>query len=133
MPGLRERIKADRSLTVRLPQPSVTIFLAWILAGRAKRDTVLRCLRALFVYYHLMATITLTVTTEVHERLKKLKIGKESFSEMLIRELPDRANTCGEVLEKLEGKVLPPMDPDLLKAVRGGRGRRSNRDARNAR
>jgi len=80
-----------------------------------------------------MATITLTVTTEVHEKLKKLKVGKESFSEMLMRELPDRANTCGEVLEKLEGRVFPPMDPDLLKAVRGGRGRRSTRKTRPAR
>jgi len=58
-----------------------------------------------------------------HDKLKKLKIGKESFSELLTRELPDRANTCGEVLEKLEGKELPPMDPNLLKAVRNGRGR----------
>ena len=80
-----------------------------------------------------MATITLTVTTEVHDRLKKLKIGKESFSEMLKRELPDRANTCGEVLEKLEGKELPPMEPNLLKAVRSGRGRRSNRTSPHAR
>jgi predicted CopG family antitoxin len=76
-----------------------------------------------------MATITLTVTTEVHEKLKKLKVGKESFSEMLLRELPDRANTCGEVLEKLEGKELPVMDPKLLQAVRRGRGRRSHRNS----
>jgi predicted CopG family antitoxin len=80
-----------------------------------------------------MATITLTVTTEAHDKLKKLKVGKESFSEMLMRELPDRANTCGEVLEKLEGKELPPMDPDLLKAVRRGRGRRSGSNSRYAR
>jgi predicted CopG family antitoxin len=80
-----------------------------------------------------MATITLTVTTEVHDKLKKLKVGQESFSEMLMRELPDRANTCGEVLEKLAGKELPPMDPILLKAVRNGRGRRSNRNSGRAR
>jgi predicted CopG family antitoxin len=73
-----------------------------------------------------MATVTLTVTTEVHDKLKKLKVGNESFSEMLLRELPDRANTCGEMLEKLEGKELPPMDANLLKAVRSGRGRRSH-------
>jgi predicted CopG family antitoxin len=80
-----------------------------------------------------MATITLTVTTAVHDKLKKLKVGSESFSEMLMRELPDRANTCGDVLEKLEGKAFPPMDPVLLKAVRGGRGRRPNRNSRHAR
>jgi len=80
-----------------------------------------------------MATITLTVTTEVHDKLKKLKVGNESFSEMLKRELPDRANTCGEVLKKLDGKVLPPMDPHLLKAIRSGRGRRSRRNVRHAR
>jgi predicted CopG family antitoxin len=91
------------------------------------------CLRALFVYYQFMATITLTVTTEVHDKLKKLKVGKESFSEMLLRELPDRANTCGEVLEKLEGRQLPPMDPNLPKAVRSGRGRRPNGHSRHAR
>jgi hypothetical protein len=80
-----------------------------------------------------LSGITLTVTTEVHDKLKKLKIGNESFSAMLTRELPDRANTCGEVLKKLEGKELPPMDPILLKAVRCGRGRRSNRRSRHAR
>src|ERR1017187_8902348 len=100
---------------------------------RAKQDALLPCLRALFVYYQLMATITLTVTTEVHDKLKKLKVGRESFSEMLMRELPDRANTCGEVLEKLEGKELPAMDSNLLKAVRSGRGRRSHRNFRHAR
>jgi predicted CopG family antitoxin len=80
-----------------------------------------------------MATITLTVTTEVHDRLKKLKVGRESFSEMLLRELPDRANTCGEVIEKLEGRQLPPMDPNLLTAVRSGKGRRSHGHTRHAR
>ena len=80
-----------------------------------------------------MATLTLTVTTEVYDKLRKLKIGKESFSQMLMRELPDRANTCGEVLEKLEGKELPPMGPNLLKAVRRGRGRRSRRSFEYAR
>ena len=98
----------------------------------ASTPAVARCRRELFVYYQIMATITLTVTTEVHDKLKRLKIGKESFSEMLTRELPDRANTCGEVLEKLEGKELPLMDPNLLKAVRSGRGRRSNRRSRHA-
>ena len=63
-----------------------------------------------------MGTITLTVTTEVHDKLKKLKVGQESFSEMLMRELPDRANTCGEVLEKLEGKELPPHEPESAKS-----------------
>ena len=89
--------------------------------------------RALFVYYQIMATITLSATTEVHEKLKKLKADKESFSEMLPRELPFRANRCGEVLEKLEGRQLPPMDPNLLKAVRSGGGRRSNGHSRHAR
>ena len=96
-------------------------------------NTISTCLRALFVYCQDMATITLTVTTEVHDKLKKLKVGRESFSEMLMRELPDRANTCGEVLEKMEGKELPSMDPELLRAVRSGRGRRSNRNIRHAR
>ena len=95
--------------------------------------TIGPCLRAWFVYYPLMATVTLTVTTDVHDKLKRLKIGKDSFSDMLARELPDRANTCGEALEKLEGRQLPPMDPALLKAVRSGRGRRSNRILRHAR
>jgi predicted CopG family antitoxin len=66
--------------------------------------------------YQLMATITLTVTTEVHDKLKKLKVGQESFSEMLMRELPDRANTCGEVLEKLAG-TKPPGWADIMAEV----------------
>lgn len=54
------------------------------------------------------------------------KISKKSFSEKLKRKLSGRANTCGEVLEKLVGMELPPMDPKLLKAIRSGRGRRIN-------
>jgi hypothetical protein len=82
-----------------------------------------------------------------YDKLKKLKVGKESFPEMLMRELPDRVSPItskpgtrgriktghSEVLEKLAGKEPPPMDPNLLKAVRNGRGRRFHRNFRHAR
>jgi len=78
-------------------------------------------------------TINISVTTEAYSRLKKAKIGNESFSDVIVRELPESADTCGEVLNSLESNPPPPANPKLMKMVRAGRGRRSTRPVRHAR
>jgi predicted CopG family antitoxin len=76
-----------------------------------------------------MATITVTLSTEAHRRLKRLKQGKESFSDVILRELPERAYTCGELLDVM-GKAFAGRkltDPERMRAVENGRKRRSKR------
>jgi predicted CopG family antitoxin len=77
-----------------------------------------------------MATVTISVTTEAHKRLKSLKEGKESFSDVILRELPQKARNAGELLDILMSRPTPAADPTLMEEVRRNRGRRSNRPRR---
>lgn len=77
-----------------------------------------------------MATVTISVTTEAHRRLKNLKEGDESFSDVILRELPEKARNAGELLDILISKPTPAADPKLMAEIRRGRGRRSNRPRR---
>jgi len=74
-----------------------------------------------------MAFVTLTINTEAHSRLKKLKAPGDSFSDVILRELPEPWETAGDVLEGLERMQVPKTDPKLRAAVLAGRGRRSPR------
>jgi predicted CopG family antitoxin len=74
-----------------------------------------------------MAFVTLTINTEAHSRLKKLKAPGDSFSDVILRELPEPWETAGDVLEGLERMQVPKADPALRAAVLTGRGRRSPR------
>ena len=74
-----------------------------------------------------MSYKTLTVRTEAYARLKKLKAPGESFSDVILRELPEPWETCGDVLEGLRKIPVPKPDPKLMAAVLKGRGRRSPR------
>jgi len=67
------------------------------------------------------------VSVEAHKRLKKLKGPGDSFSDVILRELPNPRDTAGELLDRLEGLQLPKADPKLRAAVLAGRGRRSKR------
>jgi predicted CopG family antitoxin len=78
----------------------------------------------------IMATVTISVTTEAHERLKNLKEEGESFSEVILRELPPKARNDGELLDIIWSRPAPAADPELMAEVRRGRGRRSNRRKR---
>lgn len=82
-----------------------------------------------------MPSITITVSAEAHARLKKLKQRNESFSEVILRAVPEPpARTAGELLEMLErefqGKDL--VNEERMKIVERGRKRRSKRPARHA-
>ena len=74
-----------------------------------------------------MATVSVTLTAEAHARLVKNKLPGDSFSDVVIRELPDPCDTCGELLDRLESEGVPAADPKLRSAMLSGRGRRSSR------
>jgi predicted CopG family antitoxin len=81
----------------------------------------------IFVYYLCMAFKTLTIREEAHQRLKKHKLPGESFTQVILRELPDPLETAGDVLDFLKSQPRPELDPRARAALRKGRGRRSNR------
>ena len=74
-----------------------------------------------------MAFKTLTISEEAHARLRKHKLPGESFTQVILRELPDPLQTAGEVLDHLKTQAPPRLDRKALEALRKGRGRRSNR------
>jgi predicted CopG family antitoxin len=74
-----------------------------------------------------MPSITITISTEAHRRLSKLKENNESFSDVILRELPQRADTFGDLEKFMEGRRFPEANPNLMEQVIKGRGRRSPR------
>jgi len=74
-----------------------------------------------------MATLTITVSQKAYQRLKKLKLPGDSFSDVIVRELPDPRDTCGAILEGLKDSRPSKANPALRKAMLAGRGRRSPR------
>ncbi len=83
--------------------------------------------RFLVYFLCIMSYKTLTVRTEAYARLKKLKAPGESFSDVILRALPEPWETCGNVLDGLKKMRVPAPDPKWMAAVLGGRGRRSPR------
>ena len=71
---------------------------------------------------------TITIAEQAYERLKKRKEPGESFTDVILRELPPIAETCGEVLESFKTHPAPRADRKLRKAMLAGRGRRSKRE-----
>ena len=76
---------------------------------------------------HCIMSINITLTKPAYERLKKLKEPGESFSQMVMRELPERLETCGEVEDYFAEHGVPKANPKLEQAMLSGRGRRSKR------
>jgi hypothetical protein len=74
-----------------------------------------------------MASKTLTISTEAYERLQKYKLPGESFSQVILREMPELLVTAGNVLDFLKSEPPPWLDRRALEAVRKGRGHRSSR------
>jgi predicted CopG family antitoxin len=74
-----------------------------------------------------MATTTISISEAAYRRLKRLKGPGESFSDVLLRELPEPCETCGEVLDRLQQNPVPSASPRLRAAMLAGRGRRSFR------
>lgn len=79
-----------------------------------------------------MPFTTITISTEAHARLRKLKEPGDSFSDVILRTIPQPCATAGEMLEAFKNVELTPMNPRRLALLRSGRGRRSNRPRRTA-
>jgi len=74
-----------------------------------------------------MPTMTVTLSHKAYLRLKKLKEPGESFTDVILRELPDPCDTLGELEEHFSQHGVPKANPVLRKAMLAGRGRRSKR------
>ena len=48
-----------------------------------------------------MPSITITISPEAHARLNKLKKRKESFNDVILREVPDPDATLPEIVRAL--------------------------------
>lgn len=77
-----------------------------------------------------MPKMTISVSSEAYERLKERKEPGESFSQVILRELPPVAMTCGALLQALEHTTLPKGNPAAMEALRSGRGRRADADSK---
>ena len=73
-----------------------------------------------------MASKKLTISAEAYERLKKHKLLGESFSHVILREIPDSLETAGDVFDYLKSQPAPKLDLKALASLHKGRGRRSN-------
>ena len=75
-----------------------------------------------------MPSITITLSTEAHARLRKHKGPRDSFSDVVLREVPELPlETCGQLEGYYKTHGVPKADPKLRAAMLAGRGRRSKR------
>jgi hypothetical protein len=74
-----------------------------------------------------MSYTTISVNDRAIARLRKNKLPGDTYSDVILRELPDPADTIGELLDRWEHEEVPKANPKLRAAMLAGRGRRSNR------
>jgi len=72
-------------------------------------------------------SINITLTKPAYDRLRKLKEPGESFSQMVLRELPERLATCGELEDYFAKHGVPKANPELEQAMLSSRGPRTRR------
>jgi predicted CopG family antitoxin len=111
---------ADGALIVKETDANAFAYVLGARFGKA-------CRACLFVYYLCMAFKTLTISDEAHQRLKKHKLPGESFTQVILREIPEPLETAGDVLDFLRSEPAPEIDRRALESLRKDRGRRSQR------
>ncbi len=72
-------------------------------------------------------SVSITLKRPAYERLKKLKEPGESFSDVVMRELPERIDTLGDMEDYFAKHGVPKANPKLEERMLSGRGGRSNR------
>jgi predicted CopG family antitoxin len=69
----------------------------------------------------------ITIDEKAYNLLASLKTGpRDSFTKVILRHVRKPADTCGELLEAMDGYV-PDVNVNALDKVMRGRGRRSKR------
>jgi predicted CopG family antitoxin len=75
-----------------------------------------------------MPFTTITISTEAQRRLAGHKVGRESYSAVILREIPEPPlETAGQIETHFKTHGVPKADPKLRQAMLAGRGRRSKR------
>ena len=77
---------------------------------------------------------TITIDDQAYELLSSLKQGRrDSFSQVIHRNIARKANTCGELEEAYQNEAPPNIDLAVLDRVIKERGRRSGAQAPSSR
>ena len=85
------------------------------------------CFSRPFMYNLCMSFRNIGISDEAYARLKKFKMPGDSFSEVILRELPEPCETAGEIENYFKEHGVPKANPMLRQALQAGRGRRSHR------
>jgi hypothetical protein len=85
------------------------------------------CFPRLLLYNLCMSFKNIGVSDEAYTRLKKFKMPGDSFSAVILRELPEPCATAGEIEDYFKEHGVPKVDPKRRQAMLSARGRRSNR------
>jgi len=73
----------------------------------------------------------IALTPPAYERLKKQKLPGESFSDVVLREIPVSCKTAGEILDYFESHPVPKANPKMRAALLARRGARTQSGSRN--
>ena len=66
---------------------------------------------------------TITIDDDAYQLLASLKqTGRDSFTKVILRHICRPAETCGELLDLVEGEPAPRVDLKMLRRVAEGRG-----------
>ncbi len=69
---------------------------------------------------------TITIDDGAYDLLRSLKQGaRDSFSQVIHRNIYRKADTCGELLDLMENEPPPKVNLEILKKIAAERGRRS--------
>ena len=74
-----------------------------------------------------MSSTNVQLSDAAYKRLKKFKLPGDTFSDVLLRELPDPFETAGELLDHFTKQRVPDANRKLRDAMLKRRGRRSHR------
>jgi predicted CopG family antitoxin len=70
-----------------------------------------------------MARTMIKVTQPAYERLKKHKLPGETFSDVVLREIPGPCETAGEILDYFQTHPVPKANRKIRATILGQRGR----------
>jgi predicted CopG family antitoxin len=70
-----------------------------------------------------MARTTIKVTQPAYDRLKKQKLPGETFSDVVLREIPGPRETAGEILDYFKLHPIPKANRKVRETILANRGR----------